>query len=178
MNVESRSAVAYIGLGANLDDPIDQLCTALTALSQLPSSQLLSISSLYASKPLGPQDQPDYFNAVAALQTELEPLALLDALQLQEREQGRVRRRHWGERCIDLDMLLLGDTQWHCPRLILPHKELTHRSFTLIPLAELDPHLCLPDGRCVSQLTPSFDGELQRYQHSDFQACCQQLLGR
>ncbi|ASP40701.1 2-amino-4-hydroxy-6-hydroxymethyldihydropteridine diphosphokinase [Bacterioplanes sanyensis] len=170
------TATAYIGLGANLNDPIDQLCTALTALSQLPGSRLLGISSLYGSKPLGPQDQPDFFNAVAALQTELEPLALLDALQSQEQEQGRVRRRHWGERCIDLDILLLGDTQWYCPRLTLPHKELTQRSFTLIPLAELDPHLCLPDGRRVSQLTPAFDGELQRCQHSGFEACCQRLL--
>jgi 2-amino-4-hydroxy-6-hydroxymethyldihydropteridine diphosphokinase len=170
--------VCYIGLGANLNDPVKQLCTALAALAQLPQSRLTAVSSLYHSKPLGPQDQPDFYNAVAELQTELAPLALLDALQAQEQQQGRVRKRHWGERCIDLDILLFGQQQHRCSRLNLPHHELTQRSFTLLPLAEIQPQLVLPGGEVLSQLTPAFDGELQRLQHADYQACCQQLLAR
>ena len=110
----------YIGLGANLNNPEQQIVTALQALQQLPDTELTAVSALYGSKPLGPQDQPDYLNAVAQLQTSLEPLALLDALQAQELAQGRERKRHWGERNIDLDIILYGDLQLRSERLNLP----------------------------------------------------------
>lgn len=153
-------ATAYIGLGANLNDPEQQILDALTALQQLPQTELTAVSSLYGSKPLGPQDQPDYLNAVAQLNTQLQPLALLDALQAQEQAQGRVRKRHWGERNIDLDIILYDQLQLRSERLNLPHHEMHKRSFVLIPLAEIDPELQLPDGSLISQLTPEFDGEL------------------
>lgn len=155
-------AVCYIGLGANLNDPEQQIRDALVALKQLPQTRLTAVSSLYGSKPLGPKDQPDYLNAVAQLQTELEPLALLDVLQAQEQAQGRVRKRHWGERNIDLDMILYDDLQLRSERLNLPHHEMHKRSFVLLPLAEINPDLTLPDGRNVSAITPEFDGELHR----------------
>ena len=100
---------AYIALGSNLNTPVEQLHSALNAISQLPNTHLVTASSFYKSKPLGPQDQPDYVNAVAKIKTELSPLALLDELQRIENEQGRVRLRRWGERTLDLDILLYGN---------------------------------------------------------------------
>ncbi|MDX5300365.1 MAG: 2-amino-4-hydroxy-6-hydroxymethyldihydropteridine diphosphokinase, partial [Gammaproteobacteria bacterium] len=93
---------AWIGLGSNLDEPAKQIRRAADALAALPDSQLLALSPLYQSRPVGPQDQPDFVNAVAALRTTLQPLALLDALQAIEQAHGRVRLRHWGERTLDL----------------------------------------------------------------------------
>lgn len=154
--------LCYIGLGANLNDPQQQLELALLALAQLPNSRLLRVSSMYGSKPLGPQDQPDYHNAVAEITTSLSPLELLDALQAQEQQQGRIKRRHWGERCIDLDILLYGNDIIQHPRLNIPHLELKKRSFVVVPLHELIPTLTLPDGDKLAELQPEFNGELSK----------------
>lgn len=155
-------SICYIGLGANLNDPKQQICLALQALQQLPQTQLLRVSSLYGSQPLGPQDQPNYMNVVAEIKTTLAPLELLDALQQQEQQQGRVKLRHWGERCIDLDILLYGSQTFQHERLTIPHRELKNRSFVLVPLAELNPSLTLPDGTKPAELTPTFIGELHK----------------
>lgn len=152
----------YIGLGSNLDNPRQQVMNACLALKQLPQSRLIAASSLYSSKPVGPQDQPDFINAVAAIDTTLAPEALLDQLQAQEQRQGRVRRRHWGERTIDLDLLLYGE---HCiltERLTVPHKELTKRSFVVVPLLEIAPALSLPNGRKIHELDAAEDQSLIR----------------
>lgn len=133
----------YIGLGSNLDDPVQQLNQAFNQLDTLPNCQLLSRSSLYQSKPVGPQDQPDFINAVAELATELEPLALLDHLQGIEQAHHRQRLRHWGPRTLDLDLLLYGEQYIQHPRLNVPHPEMTHRAFVLLPLKELNPKLRL-----------------------------------
>src|SRR5690606_15477317 len=94
-------ARVYIGLGANLNQPVQQLQQAIKALQQLPDSELIAVSSLYGSKPMGPQDQPDYVNAVAALDTALEAEALLDALQQIELQHGRQRKaERWGPRTL------------------------------------------------------------------------------
>lgn len=127
----------YIGLGSNLDHPVEQIRNALSALAQLPESSLLAASSLYKTPPLGPQDQPDFVNAVAEMESSLEPLQLLQQLQKIEQQQGRVRRRHWGERTIDLDLLLYGERVMNHPQLQLPHPEMVRRAFVLVPLAEL-----------------------------------------
>ncbi|WKE66308.1 2-amino-4-hydroxy-6-hydroxymethyldihydropteridine diphosphokinase [Gallaecimonas kandeliae] len=148
------SSLAFIGLGANLDAPARQLWQALHHLAALPQSRLLQCSSFYASKPMGPQDQPDYVNAVAVLETGLEPLALLDALQAIEERQGRVRQRRWGERTLDLDLLLFGDQRLDLPRLQVPHYGLKDRDFVLLPLWELAPELVLPDGQPLAALVP------------------------
>ena len=143
----------YIGLGSNLAEPLTQLRSALAALAALPQSRLLATSSFYASDPLGPADQPRYVNAVAALDTELAPLALLDALQAIEANQGRVRKaERWGPRTLDLDILLFGERLLDEPRLRVPHYHLHARPFVLYPLAELAPELRLPDGRRLAEL--------------------------
>ncbi|WP_439257835.1 2-amino-4-hydroxy-6-hydroxymethyldihydropteridine diphosphokinase [Lonepinella sp. BR2271] len=144
--------IAYIALGSNLNQPVQQLNAAIEAMAVLPQTQVLAVSSFYRSKPLGPQDQPDYVNAVAKLQTELAPLALLDALQQIENQQGRVRLRHWGERTLDLDILLYGQRVIQSERLTIPHYDMRNREFVIIPLYEIDSDLILPDGVKLSDL--------------------------
>ena len=143
----------YIGLGSNLATPIEQLRSALAALAALPQTDLIAQSSFYSSDPLGPADQPRYVNAVAALDTELSPLALLDALQTIELEQGRTRKaERWGPRTLDLDILLFGERLLDEPRLTVPHYHMHARAFVLYPLAEIAPDLKLPDGRALAEL--------------------------
>lgn len=143
--------VAYIGLGSNLDQPLEQIQEAITALKQHRHLFQARISPLYSSKPVGPQDQPDYINAVAEVKTYLLPHHLLDLLQSIEQAQGRVRKRHWGERTLDLDLLLYGQATIRTPRLTVPHAYLHERSFVLYPLADLKPELKLPDGSSLQQ---------------------------
>lgn len=143
----------YIGLGSNLATPLEQLRSALAALAALPHTRLIAQSSFYSSDPLGPADQPRYVNAVAALDTELSPLALLDALQTIELEQGRTRKtERWGPRTLDLDILLFGERRLDEPRLTVPHYHMHARAFVLYPLAEIAPALNLPDGRPLREL--------------------------
>lgn len=147
-------AKVYIALGSNLDNPLVQLQQAVESLQSF--AQDLRVSSFYTSKPLGPQDQPDYINAVACFQTELSPLALLDKLQSIENAQGRVRLRRWGERTLDLDILLYGDEQIQSERLTVPHYDMHNREFVIVPLYELAPQLVLPNGQSVSALYTQF----------------------
>lgn len=146
----------YIALGSNLEHPQAQLTAALQALNALSDSRLTAVSSFYQSKPLGPQDQPDYVNAVACLETSLAPLALLDELQRIEHEQGRVRLRRWGERTLDLDILLYADHIIQSERLTVPHYDMHQREFVIIPLVEIAPHLVLPNGQSIQTLAQKF----------------------
>jgi 2-amino-4-hydroxy-6-hydroxymethyldihydropteridine diphosphokinase len=130
--------VTYIGLGSNLGDSQQILAEAVVKLARLGD---IKVSKLYQSPPMGPQDQPNYFNAVVQLSTDLAPLALLDQLQRFEQEAGRVRLRHWGERTLDLDLLLFGDQQIQNDRLTVPHVGVLEREFVLLPLLDLDPFL-------------------------------------
>lgn len=127
----------YIGLGSNLESPIEQVQQALQELAALPLSRRLASSSLYATPPIGPQDQPDFINAVACLETHLSPLALLDQLQALEQRHRRRRLRHWGPRTLDLDLLLYGEHTLQRPRLTVPHRQMHDRAFVLVPLAEV-----------------------------------------
>jgi 2-amino-4-hydroxy-6-hydroxymethyldihydropteridine diphosphokinase len=139
--------LVFLGLGANLANPVLQLQNAVTAIQQLAQSRLLAVSSLYGSKPMGPQDQPDYVNAVVKISTRLCPLALLDALQQIEQQQGRQRKaERWGPRSLDLDILLYANHTIATERLTVPHYGLTQREFVLYPLAEIAPKLILPCG--------------------------------
>ncbi len=143
----------YLGLGSNLAEPLQQLRDALVAIERLPGSQLTGVSSFYISDPLGPPDQPRYVNAVAALDTRLTPLELLDALQAIELEQGRVRKdQRWGPRTLDLDILLFGQRRLAEERLTVPHYHMHARAFVLYPLAEIAGELQLPDGRYLREL--------------------------
>ena len=142
----------YIGMGSNLAEPAEQLRSALQALAQLPDTQLAGVSAFYQSDSLLP-GQPRYTNAVAALDSRLAPLALLDALQAIETGQGRERLERWGPRTLDLDILLFGDRLIDEPRLKVPHYHMQARAFVLYPLAELAPaDLRLADGRLLEDL--------------------------
>ena len=149
-------SIVYIALGSNLNMPIQQLKLAIQAMADLPDTEIKKVSSLYQSQPLGPQDQPDYVNAVACLETELSPLALLDALQNIENGQGRIRLRHWGERTLDLDILLYDNQIIHNERLTVPHYDMQNREFVIVPLYEVSPELILPDGVPLQQLVKLF----------------------
>lgn len=154
---------AYIGLGSNLDDPPGQLRTALTELDALPQSRLLRASALYRSTPMGPAGQPDYINAVAALETALSAHALLQQLQRLETAHRRVRAERWGPRTLDLDLLLYGDQRIDSRALTIPHPGLAERNFVLFPLYEIAPGLVLPDNRGIAALVANSPREgLQR----------------
>jgi 2-amino-4-hydroxy-6-hydroxymethyldihydropteridine diphosphokinase len=136
---------AFVGLGSNLDDPQTQLQRALRALAELPHTRLAMHSGLYRSAPLGSLDQPDYLNAVAALDTQLSAADLLAALQAIERRQGRVRSaQRWEARTLDLDLLLYGELQLHDAALTVPHPGLRERAFVLYPLQAIAPDLIIP----------------------------------
>ncbi|NOQ64202.1 MAG: 2-amino-4-hydroxy-6-hydroxymethyldihydropteridine diphosphokinase [Methyloprofundus sp.] len=137
--------IAYIGLGSNLITPEAQIKSARLAINALDKVQEQAFSSLYRSPPMGPQDQPDYVNAVMAIVTELDALPLLRCLQTIELEQGRERKdERWGPRTLDLDILLYADHCIDIPDLIVPHYGLTERAFVLYPLQEIAPMLELP----------------------------------
>jgi len=138
-------ARAFVGLGANLDDPVGHVRRAFSDLGRIPATRCVLRSGLYRNPPLGPADQPDYINAVAGLDTGLAAEALLDALQAIERAHGRVRGAvRWGPRTLDLDLLLYGDRCRDDPRLTLPHPGLHRRAFVLYPLREIAPGLVIP----------------------------------
>jgi 2-amino-4-hydroxy-6-hydroxymethyldihydropteridine diphosphokinase len=149
---------AYIAVGSNLSDPVTQANEAIEALKGLPKSTFLAASSLYSSTPMGPQDQPDYINAVVQIQTELTPLELLDCTQAIELEQGRVRKEErWGPRTLDLDMILYGNEVIDSERLTVPHYGMKEREFVLYPLAEIAPNLTLPCGTRLDELLKVVD---------------------
>ncbi|MFK5915692.1 MAG: 2-amino-4-hydroxy-6-hydroxymethyldihydropteridine diphosphokinase [Woeseiaceae bacterium] len=127
----------FIGLGSNLDEPIQQIKTALDALEQHSDLNLVQYSCLYKSDPMGPQDQPDYINAVAEVTTRLASEPLLNELQTIENTQGRVRKTRWGARTLDLDILLYGNEVIDSERLIVPHCGIAQRNFVIYPLSEL-----------------------------------------
>jgi 2-amino-4-hydroxy-6-hydroxymethyldihydropteridine diphosphokinase len=153
-------ALAYIGLGSNLGRSIEgqvknsraQLDQALDTLSSHDHISLNKLSNFYQTPAIGPGSQPDYINAVALLETQLEPLQLLDALQAIENHQGRVRTVRWGARTLDLDILLYDELVEDSERLCLPHPRMHERGFVLAPLSDIAPGLCLPNGEKIDQL--------------------------
>ncbi|MEH0666891.1 2-amino-4-hydroxy-6-hydroxymethyldihydropteridine diphosphokinase [Vibrio scophthalmi] len=159
---------AYIAVGSNLSDPVTQANEAIEALKSLPKSRFIATSALYSSSPMGPQDQPDYINAVVAIETELTPIELLDCTQAIEQSQGRVRKdERWGPRTLDLDIILYGNEVMDSERLTLPHYGMKEREFVLYPLAEIAPNLTLPDGARLSELLKQVDRNgLRQWQSS------------
>ena len=137
--------IAYIGLGSNLTTPEAQIIAARKAINALINVQEHVFSSLYHSPPMGPQDQPDYVNAVMAIKTGLSAMVLLRSLQKIELDQGRVRKdERWGARTLDLDILLYGEQIIDLPDLIVPHYGLAERAFVLYPLQEIAPTIQIP----------------------------------
>jgi 2-amino-4-hydroxy-6-hydroxymethyldihydropteridine diphosphokinase len=129
---------AFVALGSNLGDREGHLAAARAALAALPRTRLVAASRVEETAPLGGMDQPPYLNQMVALETALEPRALLAACQAIERSRGRVRTERWGARTLDLDIVRYGDRRVAEPDLIIPHPQLPHRDFWQRELAELE----------------------------------------
>ena len=127
----------FVGIGSNIEEPMGQLAIAYRYLRDHTLMQTLAASSVYLSSPQGPDDQPDFYNAVVRIHSVVQPMALLKILQEIESQMGRVRTRRWGERCIDLDLLLFDDLIMHSDKLDIPHPRAHERRFVLDPLIEL-----------------------------------------
>jgi 2-amino-4-hydroxy-6-hydroxymethyldihydropteridine diphosphokinase len=136
--VSGAAERAFIALGSNLGDREEHLAAARAALAALPRTRLVAASAVEETAPLAGMDQPPYLNQMVALETRLEPRALLAACQAIERSRGRVRTEHWGARTLDLDIVRYGDRRIAQPDLIIPHPELPNRDFWQRELAELE----------------------------------------
>ena len=134
----------YIGLGSNIENPVVQIKNAIKALNELSESKVLINSGYFKSKPMGPKDQPDYVNAVVEIETTLSADELLKKCQLIEQSQGRVKKRHWGERIIDIDILLYADQQIKTDDLSVPHPGISSRDFVYMPLLKVNPEIQVP----------------------------------
>ena len=160
LDSDQRVRRCYLGLGGNLTNelgaPIDHINKAFAAIKAYPDIIHARLSSLYASKPMGPQDQPDFINAVVEIDTTLTPLLLLAFCQQLEQQANRVRLRRWGERSLDVDVLLIDDEKIDLPTLTVPHLGLFERNFVLVPLAELNPKLTI-QGQPIQALSASKD---------------------
>jgi len=150
-------ARAYVGLGANLGERELTIHRAVELLGSVPGIEVVAVSRLRETDPVGYEDQPRFLNGAAALDTELSPRELLDRLLAVERDLGRVRGDgpRFGPRAIDLDLLLFGGEVVDEDGLAVPHPRLAERRFALEPLHDLDPGLTLPDGRAVRDLLAS-----------------------
>lgn len=140
----SQLSAAWVGLGSNMGDSAAHIESALVEMNALPQTRVLRRSKLYASAPVGPQDQADFCNAVAQVETALSAHALLEHLLALEQKHERVRTRRWGPRSLDLDLLLHGDVTLDSSELQLPHPRMHERAFVLAPLAELAPNMVIP----------------------------------
>lgn len=153
MDPRPRWLPAYVALGSNLDGPERQVTAALAALATLPHTRFVAASSLYVTRPVGPQDQPDFVNAAAALLTQLDVESLHAELRALETRLGKVPPAvRYGPRRIDLDLLVYADVQHRTESLTVPHPRLHERAFVLYPLAELAPDLPVPGLGRVSAL--------------------------
>jgi len=159
-------ARAFVGLGANLGDPVVQVTRALAALAELDDTRVVRTSSLYQTAPMGHADQPDYINAVVLLDTGLAPRALLDCLQGIERAAGRERSFRNAPRVLDLDLLLYGDRVIAAPGLVVPHPRMHERAFVLAPLLEIAPEAVVPGhGRAAELLRGAHDQVVRVLDH-------------
>lgn len=154
------SVSAFIGLGSNLSDPPQQVRRAIDKIQHLGCCSLEQCSSLYETPPMGPQDQPNYINAVVKIKTSLSPYELLGTLQCLENQQGRTRDKgRWGARTLDLDILLYDTLVSQDPTLTLPHPGLPFRSFVLYPLFEIDKNLNIPTFGAIQTLLERLEDE-------------------
>lgn len=157
----------FIGLGSNLESPQQQINTAIQDIDSVDDVAVVNRSSLYKSPPMGPQDQPDYINAVIEVETTLSAHDLLDSLQAIEQQHGRVRKRHWGERTLDLDILLYGQQLISDERLTVPHQGIAERAFVIYPLAEIAAELMVPEKGIVAELMHACPADgLEKLEHT------------
>ena len=144
--------IVYIGLGSNMRSPEQQIKSAIKSIKGVVKTRVLKISSLYKSRPVGPQNQNDYVNAVIKIDTNLMPLELLECMQDIENQHGRIRIERWGPRTLDLDILMFGEKIIKDSKLTVPHPEIENRSFVLVPLAEIDSNCLIPGKGPVANL--------------------------
>jgi len=140
----------YLGLGSNLRAPKRQLHQGIEALRKLPKTTIVQISKGYSSKPLGVRAQPNYCNMVIAIQTLLPPRRLLRHCQLIENKQQRTRKKHWGARTLDIDIVLYGNKIIQRHDLVIPHPHMLTRDFVIMPLLEIEPQARLPNGQLIN----------------------------
>ena len=145
----------YLGLGSNIEDPDLQIQNAIIALNKTPGIKVLMDSGCFKSKPMGPKDQPDYLNAVVEIETALDAEALLASCQKIEQLQGRIKKRHWGERTIDLDILLYADQIITRKDLTVPHPGICSRDFVYMPLLKINPELQVPGKGMLKNIVES-----------------------
>lgn len=150
---------AFVALGSNLQHPQQQLTTALREIAELPHTTLVRQSSFYRTAPVGYDKQPDFINAVAEVETTLQPLELLHAILQIENRHGRERPFPNAPRILDLDLLLYNNTVMDTPELTLPHPRMHERGFVLLPLAEIAPELTLPEYGSVARLAQTCMGQ-------------------
>lgn len=162
-----KAVPAFVALGANLDDPVQQVERAFPELARLPQTRLLARSSLYLTKPVGYTDQPDFINAVALIETELPARQLLEHLLAIEQHHGRRREFRNAPRTLDLDMLLYDDLVMHQPGLTLPHPRMHERAFVLTPLLEIAPACVIPGIGPAAALHDIDDGGMRRLPQTD-----------
>lgn len=148
---------AFLGLGANLAQPEQQVNDAINDLRASSQLRLLQVSPLYVSAPMGPQDQPDYINAVVEIETQLEPLALLDLCQSIEQLHQRERGLRWGARTLDIDILSIDEIVLNSERLTLPHVGIASRDFVVLPWCDIAPDYIIPMLGAVGQIQLAAD---------------------
>jgi 2-amino-4-hydroxy-6-hydroxymethyldihydropteridine diphosphokinase len=161
MDRTAHFAPAYVGIGSNLDEPRRQVELATAELAALPRTRLIASSPLYQTRPVGPQDQPDFVNSTAALLTQLDAATLLAELRALEQRLGKQPPAvRFGPRRIDLDLLVFGSECIDTPSLQVPHPRLHERAFVLYPLADLAPALWIPGRGRVAALKAAVAGEV------------------
>jgi len=153
-------AVAFIGIGSNLGDRAFNIRQAIRIMAESWKIDVVSVSSLYETEPVGVRDQPDFLNCVIKVETELTPRELLKTLKGIEARMGRRPGPRWGPRRIDLDILFYGDLTLNEDDLIIPHPRAHERLFALMPLFEIAPDLMHPVlGRSIRELIEDLKGE-------------------
>lgn len=130
----------FLSLGSNMGNREENLLEAVDAISALPKTQVLKLSHVYETEPVGYVEQDRFLNMAAAISTQLEPFSLLERLQDIERSLKRERKIHWGPRTIDIDILLYGSMEICSETLKIPHPRMLERAFVLVPLRDIYPH--------------------------------------
>lgn len=156
------SVLAYIAIGSNLLNPLDQVITAFDEIGNMPKSVLIKKSSCYSSLPSGYKDQPDFINAVVLIETELSPHELLSELQTIEYLHKRERSFPNAPRTLDLDILLFGDIRLNSPELTIPHPRMHERAFVIFPLQEIDGNITIPLIGDIAKIANELDPKIAK----------------
>ncbi len=150
--------IAYLSLGSNLNDPHNQIKSAIKEINNLSNVTLVKQSSLYQTPPIGPK-QPDFINAALKIKTSLSPHELLSAMQTIEQAHHRVREIHWGPRTLDIDVLLYENLSINSEKLTIPHPFMDQRAFVLIPLLEIAPELTTTQHGVLAEILQKLPAE-------------------